>query len=1179
MMRRGDAEHAESKAKQVATTMHMSHKNFIMLFNMQFATMITPMSYVRSYFYIFSNPIQISSSASSSSSAVKPSFSFVSLLALIIIMMTSCGTNTGPGGVPDDAQAIERNNRAVGLMGKFDYDAARRIFAQLAEQYPDWNDIQINLAIATLNRQQPGDEQTALSIAETVLERDPDHLRAHYIIGILKYNAGRIEQALPRFQQVAEADPDDAHAAYYTGQCLMQQQNYEQALTWFERAIDNNPYIRSAYYAQSRAMQRLGRDDEAERIVSIYQQLDHNPRATLVEIAYTKMGEKAEAIAIDRPDAPPPRNPKGPLFHDPTPMTITNDDQLNWTRADTLASITTCDINGDDALDVFLTNALQHDDRTWNAVLINNGDNTFSLQPTHPLAQVADVNAALWGDYDNDGRTDVYLCRNGVNQLWRNTEGGWHNVTESTGTGNGFYDTTGGAMFDADHDGDLDIFCVNANGPNELLNNNRDGSFQPIARQRNIAGGNRGSKQIIAGDLDRDRDMDVIVIHDDPPHDVFINHLLWEYNKADNFALFTQADFAAATLGDVNADGRVEIYTIDSNNTIRRWQPDENKTWRPTTLGTVETGNTAPQLALADITGDGTPNLIATTENGFGVYSIENDSLKNEYRTDGDPLRAWLPVAFDPARGPAVIAFNNNGPRMYPPGTGRHGFLALSFTGREDEGQSMRSNASGIGAFVAVRSDSRWSMFNTLDVSSTPGQSLQPTAIGLAGEPRADYISIEWSDGVFQSEIDLEAGKHHRVKETQRQLSSCPVLFAWDGEEYKFISDILGVGGIGFNVGAGEYASPRPWENFMFPDGLLQPREGQYIIKIGEPMEEACYLDSAQLVAYDLPPGWNMTLDERFAINGPQPTGKPKFYNKSIKPARVINDRNTNITADIAQTDFNAAPIPERDERFIGRLAKEHTLTLEFDQPIDSPHGEPTLIINGWVEYPYSQTMFAAWQADAAYRAPTLEARDAGGTWRTVVEQFGYPAGMPREMSMPLNDLPPGTTALRFTTNLEIYFDRIAIAYAEPCPQAKRRVLTLEQSKLHAPGFAQRDRSTKQRRPLYDYSNRTPLWDTRHQRGWYTDFGRVDELITESDNALAIFGPGEEVELRFNAPQQPAPENGTRIFVLETTGWCKDMDLYTKQGETLAPMPLRGEITDKRNALHNQYNTRYRSGR
>ena len=44
------------------------------------------------------------------------------------------------------------------------------------------------------------------------------------------------------------------------------------------------------------------------------------------------------------------------------------------------------------------------------------------------------------------------------------------------------------------------------------------------------------------------------------------------------------------------------------------------------------------------------------------------------------------------------------------------------------------------------------------------------------------------------------------IEEVQRQVSSCPVIFAWNGRTYEFITDVLGVGGIGFATGRGTYA-------------------------------------------------------------------------------------------------------------------------------------------------------------------------------------------------------------------------------------------------------------------------------------------------------------------------------------------------------------------------------------
>ena len=64
---------------------------------------------------------------------------------------------------------------------------------------------------------------------------------------------------------------------------------------------------------------------------------------------------------------------------------------------------------------------------------------------------------------------------------------------------------------------------------------------------------------------------------------------------------------------------------------------------------------------------------------------------------------------------------------------------------------------------------------------------------------------------MMQTEMQLSAGQQHKISEIQRQVSSCPVLFAWDGNKFAFVTDVLGVGGIGFNLARGNYATPRPW--------------------------------------------------------------------------------------------------------------------------------------------------------------------------------------------------------------------------------------------------------------------------------------------------------------------------------------------------------------------------------
>ena len=189
-----------------------------------------------------------------------------------------------------------------------------------------------------------------------------------------------------------------------------------------------------------------------------------------------------------------------------------------------------------------------------------------SLDTSHPLAAVPDVYAALWGDFDNDGLTDVYLCRRGSNQLWRQTEKGrWSNVSGPARAEGAGGNTIDGAMFDADHDGDLDLLLIKSDGASELLNNNGDGTFRPLGAQVGLGGDRRPSSGILVADLDSDRDTDIVVIKKSPPHDVLVNDRAWQYHRDKAFETFVETPMTAVVAGDLDANGRTELYTSGGN--------------------------------------------------------------------------------------------------------------------------------------------------------------------------------------------------------------------------------------------------------------------------------------------------------------------------------------------------------------------------------------------------------------------------------------------------------------------------------------------------------------------------------------------------------------------------------------------------------------------------------------
>jgi hypothetical protein len=465
------------------------------------------------------------------------------------------------------------------------------------------------------------------------------------------------------------------------------------------------------------------------------------------------------------------------LFATPTPLLAEIATHAWSGDVQRAKNVTIGDLDGKGNLLVLLAGALEG--AVANVVLRCTAEGQWSEERSHPLSRVTQINAALWGDYDNDGLTDVYLCRRGPNQLWRQTSPNqWQDVTEVSQTAGGDMDTVDGAIFDADHDGDLDLFVVRKNGANELFNNNLDGTFRPLASQCGLAGDGSSSIGNLFADLDGDRDLDIIVLHAESPHEVYWNDRIWSYRPATGFDRFRTARITAVVSGDLDADGQVELYTTGDDGLVR-WRPDEQRSWQPTVLAAQELRGPQPSIALADVNGDGRLELIGGREQ-WGVYRIEDSRAKKVFLAEGPALAAWALTLVDASRGPSIIDLPHGAaPMIRRPGAGRFPFLTIATTGKTTGAVQERSNASGIGSWLEFRYGRETTVLSGARSESGPGQSLQAAAIGLGGRERADYVRLQWTDGVWQSEIDVAVQTRHRLEETNRIPTSCPLLFVW----------------------------------------------------------------------------------------------------------------------------------------------------------------------------------------------------------------------------------------------------------------------------------------------------------------------------------------------------------------------------------------------------------------
>lgn len=216
---------------------------------------------------------------------------------------------------------------------------------------------------------------------------------------------------------------------------------------------------------------------------------------------------------------------------------------------ETVASgLATFDFDGDGRVDILFLNGAplppnsKSSPAPRNALYRNEGDWKFK-----DVTQSAGLNDTAYhlgvcvGDYDNDGKPDIYLNNFGPNILYHNNGNGtFTDVTQQAGVGIGDHVGAGACFLDMDGDGDLDLFVASyvhftfekhqtrfINGrpvyagpmnyppaPSHLFRNNGNGSFTDVSVESGIASRPGTGMGIVCADYDGDGDTDIIVGND-----------------------------------------------------------------------------------------------------------------------------------------------------------------------------------------------------------------------------------------------------------------------------------------------------------------------------------------------------------------------------------------------------------------------------------------------------------------------------------------------------------------------------------------------------------------------------------------------------------------------------------------------------------------------------------------
>jgi hypothetical protein len=438
----------------------------------------------------------------------------------------------------------------------------------------------------------------------------------------------------------------------------------------------------------------------------------------------------------------------------------------------------------------------------------------------------------------------------------------------------------------------------------------------------------------------------------------------------------------------------------------------------------------------------------------------------------------------------------------------------------------------------------------------------------LGDHAAADLVSLRWTEGVIQAEPDVKPtadGSPVVIEQVQRKAASCPVVFSWDGEKWAFVADSMGAGGLGFYMGPDMYWQPDTTERVRIDRSLLKERDGFYDVLLSEPFEEICMPDRLALVALDHPEGSEAWPDESFGGDAGNPSERVYWHHDRdrIYPTKAIDHNGNDVMDRLAATDRTYPEDFDLHRDLLGFTAQDHWVDLDFGDGVpELKDGERlVLFIDGYIEYGYSRTFYAAGQSKTPVQVPTLEFPDGKGGWKPGIESLGYMAGSPRNMTRDITGVVTRSNSrFRIRTNLEIYWDRIWLAVDRGEEGMVRTRAVPAEAILRYGGFPEEVSPEGKHPKMHDYQRMMPgVAGFKSMSGEYTRFGDVRELLLEADDRTVIFRNGEEIRMRFAVKDFPPLKKGwVRTFLLETEGWCKDMDPYTAEGATVEPLPWRG---------------------
>jgi hypothetical protein len=775
-------------------------------------------------------------------------------------------------------------------------------------------------------------------------------------------------------------------------------------------------------------------------------------------------------------------------------------------------------------------------------------------------------------DYDNDEKPDVAITvlGGGVRLFHNDGTGTFADTTDATGVGIKAPGVAVAPTFiDYDHDGDADLFVARAGGADApgtlapgantvVLRNNGNATFTDVTADRGFTAP-AANAAVIGTDFNNDRAIDLVVTGGPIPS-VLLNPREGAFKKN----IFPAAASARASLGvvvlDFDKDGRMDLaFTHAGAPGVSLWRNVDGTGLEAVTLP-VAGVERAWGLTALDADNDGWVDLAAVATDAAGAKG-RLLVLRNEGGAFADASAAVGAPALDAPRSLVSADLDGDGDSDLLVTTVAGAPVLLSNEGGSANRalhvalKGLADNRSGVGTKVEVQAGSRWQKFETVSASGYLGQSSPDIVAGIGTATTVDVVRMLWATGVVQDEVNLDASKAAVIEQVDRRGSSCPILFTWNGKEYEFITDAIGAGVVGHWVAPGQTNVPDPDEYIKVEGRQVAVRDGRITMKFVEPMEEVNFLDQVRLVAVDHPKGTDVHPNEYFAATAPPPSDRLFATRDARPPVAAIDERGRDVLA----------LVRDRDGRYVDDLGRSpfrgfaalHALELDLGP---RRAGAPLrLILSGITDYFTATSMFAASQAGVSAIAPWVEVQLPDGSWKKVVDDMGFPAGLRRTMTADLTGkVPDGARRIRIWNNLKIYWDQVLVdTTPDRAVPVRRTEVPLAGASLAFHGFPREQVGAIYADLTYRYDEVSRFGPWARHRGHYTRYGDVTPLLAKTEDHFVIFGAGDEVSLDFDATVLPSLRAGwTRSYLFYARGYVKDMDFYGAYAQTVTPLPF-----------------------